>query len=74
MIKSSTYYRNEKGELKQRQAWEIGQKVNVGFMKGLEVVKVDAIKDGMPDIYTLKSEKGLMYTFTPHNGLSRIWV
>lgn len=73
MIKSNTYYRNEQGQVKQRQAWEIGQIVNVGFMKGLEVIKIEAIKDGKPDIYTLRSVKGVSYEFTPHNGLSRIY-
>lgn len=53
-------------------SWNIGEKVNIGFMKGLEVVKIEAIKDGKPDVYTVKSEKGILYEFTPHNGLSRI--
>lgn len=49
--------------------WSIGQLVNIGFMKNLEVVSVRAEKDYMPDIYTLKSTKGKMYEFIPHNGL-----
>lgn len=76
MIKSNTAYysKGTNGGYKEktRQNWEIGQVVNVGFMKGLTVVKVEAIKDGLPDIYTLTSSKGVSYEFTPHNGLARI--
>lgn len=54
-----------------KQNWSIGNIVKVGFMK-LEVVAVEAIKDGMPDIYTLKSSKGKIYEFIPHNGLTAI--
>lgn len=53
-------------------SWEIGAKVNVGFMKNLEVVSARAVKDGMPDIYTLISETGKKYEFIPHNGLHAI--
>lgn len=52
--------------------WNIGEKVNIGFMKGLEVIGVRAEKDGLPDIYTLQSEKGKQYEFIPHNGLYAI--
>ncbi len=53
-------------------SWEIGAKVNVGFMKNLEVISARAEKDGMPDIYTLVSETGKKYEFIPHNGLYAI--
>lgn len=53
-------------------SWEIGAIVNIGFMKGLEVVSVRAEFDGLPDIYTLKGKNGAIYEFIPHNGLSRI--
>lgn len=53
-------------------SWEVGEKVNVGFMKNLVVESVKAVKDGMPDIYTLVSEKGRKYEFIPHNGLYAI--
>lgn len=53
-------------------SWNVGELVNVGFMKGLKVLSVAQIKDGKPDIYTLESAKGIKYEFTPHNGLSRI--
>jgi len=54
-----------------KQDWSIGNIVKVGFMK-LEVIAVTAIKDGMPDVYTMKSAKGKMYEFIPHNGLTAI--
>lgn len=38
----------------------------------LQVESVKAVKDGMPDIYTLISEKGKKYEFIPHNGLYAI--
>lgn len=54
-----------------KQDWSIGSIVKVGFMK-LKVVSSRAEKDGMPDIYTLISEKGKTYEFIPHNGLYAI--
>ena len=56
-----------------KQSWEIGDRVNVGFMKNLLVTKIDAIVDGLPDIYTLKNtNNNKLYQFTPHNGIERI--
>ena len=55
-----------------RQNWQIGSRVNVGFLKNLLVTKIDAIYDGLPDIYTLESNTGKLYQFTPHNGIERI--
>ena len=55
-----------------RQDWQIGSRVNVGFLKNLLVTKIDPIYDGLPDIYTLIDGKGRMYQFTPHNGIERI--
>ena len=55
-----------------RQDWQIGSRVNVGFLKNLLVTKIDAIYDGLPDIYTLESNTGKLYQFTPHNGIERI--
>ena len=55
-----------------KQNWTIGATVKVGFLN-LIVVSVKAIKDGMPDIYTLTSVDGSKrYEFIPHNGLTRI--
>ncbi len=53
-------------------SWQVGAIVKVGFLK-LRVLHVDAIKDGLPDIYTLESLDGKRaYEFIPHNGLTRI--
>ncbi len=55
-----------------KQNWENGQTVKVGFLT-LRVVSAQAIKDGLPDIYTLESlDKAKQYEFIPHNGLRRI--
>lgn len=52
--------------------WTPGAIVKIGFMT-LIVKGVQAIKDGLPDIYTLTSLDGQKwYEFIPHNGLSRI--
>ena len=57
---------------KSKQDWTPGKEVQVGFLR-LRVVSVEAIKDSMPDIYTLESLDGTKkYEFIPHNGLSRI--
>ena len=55
-----------------RQDWQIGSRVNVGFLKDLLVTKIDPIYDGLPDIYTLEDNSGRKYQFTPHNGIERI--
>lgn len=55
-----------------KQRWNIGDKVNVGFLKDLTVIKIEAIKDGLPDVYTLEGKARALYEFIPHNGLSRI--
>lgn len=64
MIKPSIRHKNK--------SWNIGDTVNVGFIKGLTVLRIEAVKDGLPDIYTLKASNGNMYKFIPHNGLARI--
>ncbi len=56
-----------------KQDWTPGSEVKVGFMR-LRVLSVEAIKDSLPDIYTLESLDGTKrYEFIPHNGLSRLW-
>ena len=56
-----------------KQNWQIGDRVNVGFMKNLLVTKIEAIYDGLPDIYTLENtNNGNLYEFTPHNGIARV--
>jgi hypothetical protein len=55
-----------------KQTWAVGAVVKVGFLS-LRILDVRAVKDGMPDIYTLESLDGLKrYEFIPHNGLTRI--
>ena len=52
--------------------WEIGSVVKVGFMT-LRVLGAVAVKDSLPDIYTLESLDGSRkYEFIPHNGLRRL--
>ncbi len=55
-----------------KQDWSPGATVKVGFLT-LRVLGVEAVYDGMPDIYTLESLNGRKrYEFIPHNGLNRI--
>lgn len=64
MIKQHSFTKNK--------SWEIGQEVNIGFMRALKIVDVRAEFDGLPDIYTLESKTGKKYEFIPHNGLHAI--
>jgi len=56
-----------------KQAWEVGQVVNVGFVKGLVVkAKVPTPGDHRPDCYALwQPGSNRFYSFQPHLGLSR---
>lgn len=55
-----------------KQDWSIGAVVKVGFLK-LRITGAKAVKDGLPDIYSLESLDGKrQYEFIPHNGLTRI--
>ena len=57
---------------KSKQVWEIGQQVNVGFLKGLTVLaKIPTPGDYAPDAYIL-TKGTVFYSFIPHNGLSKI--
>lgn len=57
---------------KTAQTWEIGQHVNVGFLKGLLVLaKVATPGDYAPDAYVLMRGEQC-YKFVPHNGLEKI--
>jgi hypothetical protein len=58
--------------LNKNKDWSINSIVSIGFVKNLKVISVEAIKDGMPDVYTLQSTKGQLYEFIPHNGLRKI--
>lgn len=55
-----------------KQDWTVGQTVKVGFLANLEVLeKVATPGDYRPDLYVLRSAKGVLYSFVPHNGLTR---
>lgn len=55
-----------------KQDWSIGAVVKVGFLR-LRVISAHAVKDGLPDIYTLTSLDGrVSYEFVPHSGLTRL--
>jgi hypothetical protein len=55
-----------------KQDWAIGKVVKVGFLN-LRIVACTAVKDGMPDIYSMESVDGLKkYQFIPHHGLERV--
>lgn len=57
---------NGYGTPKAKQAWDIGDVVNVGFVRDLEVIK----KNG--SIYVLwQAEKNRFYSFQPHMGICR---
>lgn len=66
-------YGNRNYRPRAKQAWEQGDVVNVGFVKGLEVVaKVATPGDYKPDLYALwQPSTGRFYQFVPHNGLTR---
>lgn len=53
-------------------SWTPGSTVKVGFLT-LRVKRVEAVKDGLPDIYYLEDMTGQrQYRFIPHNGLERL--
>ena len=55
-----------------KQDWTVGAVVKVGFLS-LRVLSAVAVKDYLPDIYTLESLDGSKrYEFIPHNGLRRL--
>ena len=56
-----------------KQAWEVGQIVNVGFIKGLVVKqKVATRGDYRPDFYVLwQPATNRFYSFQPHFGIMR---
>ena len=56
-----------------RQNWQIGALVNVGFMKNLKVIQITYRFSGRWEhVYTVESANGTRYEFTPHNGIRRI--
>ena len=56
-----------------KQNWEVGEIVNVGFLKGLMVTKKEPTPgDFRPDVYHLVAKSGAQYVFTPHYGIERV--
>lgn len=58
-----------------KQQWQVGEVVNVGFLKLRVTAKEPTPGDYMPDAYILcglgdKSDR--KYRFVPHNGICRI--
>lgn len=56
-----------------KQSWQEGDTVNVGFIKGLEVIKkIPTPGDWAPDAYALwHPVTDRFYRFVPHNGIER---
>jgi hypothetical protein len=54
-----------------KQDWTVGQTVRVGFMSLGVVAALEAAGDGNPGAYILTNGTQL-YSFVPHNGVSKI--
>jgi hypothetical protein len=56
-----------------RQIWQEGETVNVGFVRGLEVVKrIPTPGDYAPDAYVIwQPQTNRFYRFVPHRGIER---
>ena len=53
-------------------AWNLGSVVKVGWLT-LRVTGFRAVRDFLPDIYSLESLDGTrQYEFVPHHGLTRM--
>lgn len=60
------------GSRKPRQDWNIGETVNVGFLKGLMVVSTFPTPgDVNRASYKLVAKNGTHYVFTPNGGIGR---
>ncbi len=46
--------------------WEIGETVNIGFLKNLKITKKETNK------YFLESNKGKQYVFIPYQGIYKL--
>lgn len=56
-----------------KQDWQVGEIVNVGFIKGLMVVRKEPTPgDWAPDAWLLVSKDNRHYRFVPHLGIERI--
>lgn len=56
------------GRRPKTQKWGVGEKVNVGFLRDLEIAEVYTA----PERYTLIGANGAKYEFQPHYGAVRI--
>jgi hypothetical protein len=54
-----------------KQDWTVGQTVRVGFLSLVVVAGLEATGDGNPGAYILTNGAQL-YSFVPHNGVSKI--
>ena len=56
-----------------QQAWQPGEVVNVGFLRGLEVIKrIPTPGDHAPDAWVLwQAATNRFYRFVPHIGIER---
>jgi len=53
-----------------KQAWRVGEAVNVGFMRLIVCAIVKTPGDYAPDAYAMQNASGTkFYQFVPHNGL-----
>lgn len=65
-------FRHGRGVRKQRQNWQVGEIVNVGFVRGLMVVRTPEMGYRNGCGYELVSKAGARYGFEPHAGLVRL--
>ncbi|CAE6839079.1 hypothetical protein [Paraburkholderia nemoris] len=54
-----------------KQSWQVGQTVKVGFLALTVIASLAPCGDGLPGAYILTNSKQL-FSFVPHNGLSKI--
>jgi hypothetical protein len=75
MIKSGEISRHGEqktfGAAKRTQLWEVGEIVNVGFLKLKVLAKVATPGNYLPDQYALGAASGAIYRFIPHHGITR---
>jgi len=54
-----------------KQAWQVGETVQVGFLKLRVLAIVATPGNWLPDQYALSDLKGRIYRFIPHHGLTK---
>lgn len=58
---------------KSKQVWQVGETVNVGFLRLRILAKVATPGNWLPDQYALTNADGSrFYRFVPHNGCERM--